>query len=64
MESWCEAEACLYRKRLRPEEAAGNRMVHELQLVLLKNISQAVANDRGNGSKDTAKTRQSERRTA
>ena len=41
MESWCEAEALLYRKRLRPEEVEGNRMVQELHLILLKNISQA-----------------------
>ncbi|CAJ1384379.1 unnamed protein product [Effrenium voratum] len=38
--SWCEAEAKIYKKRL--PDAAGNKLVEDLRLILLKNISQAA----------------------
>lgn len=41
-ESWCESEACLFRKRLQPEDLAGNKMIDDLHSILLKNISQAA----------------------
>lgn len=41
-ESWCESEACLFRKRLRPEDVAGNKMIDDLHSILLKNVSQAA----------------------
>ncbi|CAK9050384.1 Hypothetical protein SCF082_LOCUS27795 [Durusdinium trenchii] len=41
-ESWCESEACLYQKRLPPQDIEGNKMVKELHVILLKNVAQAA----------------------
>eukprot|EP00434_Breviolum_minutum_P008999 symbB.v1.2.007925.t1/scaffold495.1/size259991/9 len=41
-ESWCESEACLFKKRLQEQDVEGNKMINDLHSILLKNIAQAA----------------------